>query len=216
MKEIIETHTINGFAVHICHDDWAENPREWSGYSSTLCMAHRKYTFGGEQLPWDCASIGDAFAEFLGDRGLTEKDVIWLPVYLYDHSGLALSTTPFSCTWDSGQLGFIYETRADIRKEFAAKRISAKLEAQIENRLCGEIEELGHWANGEVYRLVIPELDFDCGGFYGWDHEASGLLEYAREEIDAELKKRRKAHFERLKQLIRSKVALQYRPALPA
>lgn len=214
MKEIIETHTINGFAVHICHDEWAENLREWGGYSSTLCVAHRKYTFGGDTLPWDCVSIEEAFAEFLAGRGLSEKEVIWLSVYLYDHSGLALSTAPFSCAWDSGQLGFIYETRAAIREEFAVKRISAKLEERVCARLRAEIEELSSWANGEVYRLVIPELDIDYGGFFGFDHETSGLLPHAREEIAWEIKRRRAKHFARLKQLIRSKVGLQYRPSL--
>jgi len=31
-----------------------------------------------------------------------------LPLYLYDHSGITISTGPFSCPFDSGQVGFIY------------------------------------------------------------------------------------------------------------
>lgn len=31
-----------------------------------------------------------------------------LPLYLYDHSGITMSTSQFSCPWDSGQVGFIY------------------------------------------------------------------------------------------------------------
>ena len=31
-----------------------------------------------------------------------------LPLYLYDHSGITMRTNPFSCPWDSGQVGFIY------------------------------------------------------------------------------------------------------------
>lgn len=33
---------------------------------------------------------------------------IILPLYLYDHGGITMSTGPFSCPWDSGQLGWIY------------------------------------------------------------------------------------------------------------
>jgi len=33
---------------------------------------------------------------------------IILPLYLYDHSGITMSTGPFSCPWDSGQVGWIY------------------------------------------------------------------------------------------------------------
>ena len=31
-----------------------------------------------------------------------------LPLYLYDHSGLSMNTSGFSCPWDSGQVGWIY------------------------------------------------------------------------------------------------------------
>lgn len=211
----METITIDGYTVEIKHDDWAENPREW--VSSTLCTAHRHYTFDGEQLPEDCQDdIDEAFDVFLAERGLSRSQIIWLPVYLYDHSGLALSAAPFSCSWDSGQLGFIYETRANIRKEFGVKRITADLEKRICDRLRLELEELEHWANGSVYRVSIPACDVDTGGFFGFDHESSGLLEYARDEIEADIKLKRRAHFKRLKRLIRGKVSLQYRPPLAA
>ena len=34
-----------------------------------------------------------------------------LPLYLYDHSGITMSTGPFSCPWDSGQVGWIYASK---------------------------------------------------------------------------------------------------------
>lgn len=206
------TLNIDGYTVEIKHDDWAENPREWA--SSTLCTAHRRYTFGGESLPEGCQNIEEAFDVFLAERNLTRNQIIWLPVYLYDHSGLALSTRPFSNRWDSGQLGFIYETKADIRNEFGVKRISADLDERICDRLRYELQELEHWSNGSVYRLSIPALDVDAGGFFGFDHQASGLLEYARDVIEYDIRCKRKEHFKRLKRLIRGKVGLQYRPAL--
>ena len=30
---------------------------------------------------------------------------LMLPLYLYDHSGITMNTTGFSCPWDSGQVG---------------------------------------------------------------------------------------------------------------
>lgn len=32
---------------------------------------------------------------------------LMLPLYLYDHSGITMNTTGFSCPWDSGQVGWI-------------------------------------------------------------------------------------------------------------
>lgn len=208
----METITIDDYTVEISHDDWAENPRDWT--DSTLCTAHRRYTFGGESLPEDCRDIDEAFDVFLAERGLNRNQILWLPVYLYKHSRLALSTVPFSSSWESGQLGFIFETRANIRAEFGVKRISAALETRICDRLRRELEDLEHWSNGLVYRFYIPELELTLGGFLGWNHEASGLLPYVRKEIAIDIRSKRSAHFERLKRLIRGKVGLQYRPAL--
>lgn len=36
---------------------------------------------------------------------------IILPLYLYDHSGITMSTSVFSCPWDSGQVGWIYASK---------------------------------------------------------------------------------------------------------
>lgn len=74
MNDIIETLIIDGYAVEIYHDPDVEHPRAWC--SSTLCTAHRRYDFGGESLSGDAASIEEAFAEHLADRGLTKRDVI--------------------------------------------------------------------------------------------------------------------------------------------
>ena len=212
MNDIIETLTIDGYAVDIYHDPDVEHPR--ARCSSTLCTTHRRYDFGGERLSGEAASIDEDFSRHLADKGLTERDIICLPVFLYSHSGIVLSSRSFNDRWDSGQLGFLYETRADIRREFKVKRISPKLEGIIRDRLRGEIEELSAWANGDTYRFVIPALDAGCGGFYGDDHRASGLIEHAREDIRYAVRQQRHEHFTRLKRLIRSRVPLQYRPAL--
>ena len=212
MNTILETLNIKGFDVNILADRDAENPLAWG--SATLVTAHRRYTFGGDRLPFDANSIEEAFDWHLDSKGLTRRDVIWLPVYLYDHSGLALSDTPFGDRWDSGQLGYIYESRSAIRAEYRVQRISAKREQSVLERLRHTLQLLEHWANGDVYAWEIPALDEYGGGFYGWDHDTSGLLEYATDAIDAHLRQERQKRYARLKQLLRDHVPLHLRPAL--
>ena len=126
-------------------------------------------------LPNDPATIEEAFTEHLADRGLTERDVIWLPVYSFEHSGLAFGCTPFSDRWDSGQVGYIYMSRADIRREYGVKRITRPTKVAVYHRLEAEIATQSDWLNGETYYFAIPALDdLSIGGFYGSDHEASG------------------------------------------
>ncbi len=207
----METIKIKDYPVKIYLEDWTENPREWAD-SSTLCTAHRNYGFGGVALSHTCTSLHDAFRHHLQDEGLTERDIICCDVYLYEHSGIALSTAPFSCSWDSGQLGYIYEKRSDIRAEFDVKRISPQLEQIIFDRLDSEIETLGYWANGEVYYYEVEgEI---CGGFFGSDHEASGLIESATDTINWLRREKVRKHTANLKRLIKSGVNLQYRPPL--
>lgn len=46
MNDMLETLTIDGYAVEIFHDpDIVKSPHTWC--SSTLCIAHRRYNFGG-------------------------------------------------------------------------------------------------------------------------------------------------------------------------
>ena len=213
MNDMLETLTIDGYAVEIFHDpDIVKSPHTWC--SSTLCIAHRRYNFGGEHLSGDAGSFAEAFAWHLAEQGLHERDIICLLIYMYEHGGIVLKCCPFNDRWDSGQVGFLYERRTDIRREFGVKRISPKLECRIYDRLRGEIETLSAWANGDIYGFRIPALDIVCGGYYGWDHRASGLLEAATEDIRYAVRQQRHDHFSRLKHLIRSKVPLQYRPAL--
>ena len=52
---------------------------------------------------------------------ISEK-YLMLPLYLYDHSGLAMSTESFSgraphAEWDSGQVGWIYVSKEDALKD---------------------------------------------------------------------------------------------------
>ena len=56
---------------------------------------------------------------------------IVLPIYMYDHSGITISVNPFSCPWDSGQIGFIYISKEKARKEYSKKRLTAKFKKQI-------------------------------------------------------------------------------------
>ena len=36
------------------------------------------------------------------------------PIFMYDHSGIVLNTSAFSCPWDSGWLGWTYITPENL------------------------------------------------------------------------------------------------------
>lgn len=111
------------------------------------------------------------------------KTHLILPVYLYDHSGVMYKTAPFSCPWDSGQVGFIYVSHADIQKEYGA--VNDETLGKAAQVLTAEVKEYSMWANGECYGYVCKdegggELN-SCWGFIGYEYveeEAKRVLDY--------------------------------------
>ena len=164
-----------------------ESPREWDNLG-TFIMQHGRYSFGDREFENDSSYISfeEDFKYHLNAVcNCTLKDVIYLPVYMYDHSGITISTTPFSCSWDSGQIGYTYVTKEQIRKEYSVKRISLKLKEQISSILQSEIETLDQYLIGDVYGFTIEydngEIN-SCWGFYGSNPETNGMFEYWTDE----------------------------------
>jgi hypothetical protein len=126
-------------------------------------------------------------------RELFEKDNIILPLYLYDHSGISMSTGSFSCPWDSGQVGFIYCSVADARKEWPSAS-DAEVRKEAEKYLKFEVETYDNFLTGQVVGFVAldpaGEVIESCHGFYPDDREGYGKrwdypISQAREVIDA-------------------------------
>lgn len=82
------------------------------------------------------------------------------------------------------------------------------------------IKLYGYWAWGDCYGWEIISPDGDeldsVWGYYGDDHEESGLADAAREHVDCIIGAARKAKADKLKELIRNRVPLALRPALLA
>ena len=114
------------------------------------------------------------------------------------------------------QVGFIYMPRDKFQENFDQAWIDkyhpGKSKQEIaRDILKSEIETYSHWSSGEVYGFTIDELDDSCWGFFGDDHEKSGLLDHARETIDWEVKNKTAYHLQRLKNMIRNKVPFDKR-----
>jgi hypothetical protein len=163
--------------LRIKADTCPMNPREDRDHSSVILYSSHSYLLGDKRV----------------EQGteVSRRDNIVLPVYAFIHSGVALNTTGFSCPWDSGQSGYIYENKAAIREEFGVKRISAKLRKRVEDRMRAEVEEFGKYLNGEVYGFVIEDENGEevdsCWGFFGDNWEDNGLKAHIPEELHAQL-----------------------------
>lgn len=186
--DAINSFEVNGLTVAIYHDEDCESPRE-NDNLGTIATWHRRYNLGDVQPTIDPREY---------QAGLPKGSIV-LPVYMYEHGGIALSTGrtgQFGDPWDSGQLGIIHIAPDKVRSEFQCKRITAKVRDQVIDGLMAEVEEYSRYVSGECYGYVISSPDDDCidscWGFIGYEYvqqEARSAAEYeakSREEARTE------------------------------
>lgn len=197
-SEPVETIEKDDFIIEIYPDDVADNPRDWDNLGTMACFHNRynlgdKHEFCNEINPF--ANEDADYSIYYDDdpRGLVKfiqrGDVISLPLYLYDHSMQSMKTTPFfgwqHAEWDSGQVGYIYVTREQLLKEYGWKRLTKARIEKAKHHLEGEVKSYDYYLRGDVYGYnavckKCGEVIDSCWGFYGHDHENSGLLEQAK------------------------------------
>ena len=181
---LIETIEYRGHKIQVHSDDDTESPRTaWDNFGHMVCF-HKRYDLGDKTNLRSSQFEGwDEMEAYLREK---KGAVVIAPLYLYDHSGITMSVKPFSCRWDSGQVGFIYTTRDEILKEHSRKHLSKKLTDQVEQYLIGEVETYDKYLTGEVRGYVVegPNCDDSCWGFYDEKH----MIEEAKQAIDWSIK----------------------------
>ncbi len=177
-----EIHSKGDIKAYIIQDEDAMNPFEDWDTLGTLVIWHRNYSFGGEDGEKEYGDPKD-FETMAKKEKLT-----YLPLYLFDHSGLTISTKPFSCPWDSGQVGYIYVMQKNWDAEYKdVKGTKEELVEKAHKTLRCEVDALDQYLTGDVWGVVVERetkcdkcgdesedhLD-SCWGFFGY--------EYAKEE----------------------------------
>lgn len=174
MKKIININS--NTVLEIVHDTDCENPREGTDTYTKFIFFGKHSHIGDEHI-----FNSDNYQGWDDMKARAFKDALVVtPVFMYVHSGSSISTTPFNCRWDSGQLGFAVVYAKDIRKEFGVKRVSKKLKEQIESYIESEVQTLNQWLNGDIFgfRVLQDEEEIDsCWGFYG-DEASNGIFDH--------------------------------------
>lgn len=154
MMEAIKTVEKDGYTLKIYLNEDPRNPRDWDTLG-TLLFINKPRRLG------DYSDKGANIEE-------AKKALISLPIYIYIHSGIAISTTPFYCPWDSGFLGYYYVTRDTIIKEYG--EVTPENIQAAEKRARAELETFGSYLSGENYGFTIEKdgkVVDSCWGFYG-------------------------------------------------
>lgn len=133
------------------------------------------------------------------------RHIVSLPLYLYDHGDITMSTGSFNDPWDSGQVGFIYVTKEEIKKEYGVKRVTKGVRDKVLALLESEVKTYAIYLEGRVYGYqtfyqLEPASEADeaeegevidsCWGFYGDPEgymipEAKSIIDHRLEESHA-------------------------------
>ena len=229
------------YRVRAESDDLPDSPREWCNVATMVCH-HRDYILGDEGGESDAIDAIRASRDYRDKweesdsyeftfKGETRdcfdfgnpsdvwqaiqlcSDIISQPLYLYDHSGISISTSSFSCPWDSGQVGFAFVTYAKIREEQSCKIVTAKGRNWAAQRIDSETRVYGQYLTGQVFGFIVQvatewesesychatgereaiaseweDLD-SCWGYYG-NFDESGLASEALSAIVHDMRNR--------------------------
>lgn len=110
-------------------------------------------------------------------------------LFLYDHSGITIRMGRFSCSWDSGPVGYVVVDRVRAAEEWGTKTDDEYIEL-----MKGEVEVYDQYLTGDVWGYVIEdehgeEVD-SCWGFYGYENckeQARSQAEYFQRDKEERL-----------------------------
>jgi len=176
----------NGNYIEVIQDNNPINPREEFDCNLTKMVCfHSKYSLG-DKHEYKSGDYG-SWAEI---KKAIEKDndiAIIKGLWLFDHSGITIATEPFSCKWDSGQVGYVFITKQAAREMLSVKNITAKIREELINHLDGEVEIYNQYLTGDVYGFKEYDKDGEeidsCYGFFGSNPKENGMCVHLSSEI---------------------------------
>lgn len=130
----------------------------------------------------------------LEERAEKVRELYYIqPLYLYDHSGISISSGGFSCHWDSGQVGVQYVSKAKAHKEWGTHKAELVSEGYTDEQgvyhhaqykrgrpltdedyyknMGTEVEEYDDYLTGNCWGFIVEDESGEerdsCWGFLG-------------------------------------------------
>jgi hypothetical protein len=166
-----------GFTCKVYYDPEPTSPNDWD-MLGTIYSNSRRYDPCGH-------SIDEILVEDEEGNNHIDPDYIYVNIYAYIHSGIALSCSrsgQFADSWDSCLFGVMAVEKSKAAEEFGDPSIPENYE-KIMKCLEGCVECWDNYYQGMVFGYVVEdeegfELD-SCWGFYGYPDGAKEAMEEA-------------------------------------
>lgn len=185
MDSLVESYEHAGLRVEIHYDtDTGDCPLEWGDDDVQFVTFERNSTLS-------------EYHEFSSPENMTFPTAgTVFNLYKYEHSGVAYAIKPFSCPWDSGQVGAIFVSDEHTNPKEVATSVCDMVAA---------------WCNGESYGYQIYKDDEELDSCWGFLGDIAYCTREANAAAKCEAKHLEKERITRLKTLIKHRVPLEYR-----
>ena len=197
---------INDLWRHLLGDDYERIDQEACDELNAWHQQHPQYRFGSPESQ----RIRHAVSRKLQQQIQTflEERFVILPLYLYDHSGITMSTSSGrfhicdSHGWDWGMVGFIYVSKEDVLKTWSVKdwddpvyykhcNTTKTARQRARDALVAEVDEYDHYLTGACYGVCVEVFgqdgqkfnDHACWGFLGRKYATQSLQEEVENTI---------------------------------
>jgi hypothetical protein len=130
--------------------DISDTTNTGSHLTGTFWAWHKRYSLGTSSAHKPRHQDYGSWNELKTAVAKAMNPVVILPVYMLDHGGRSFSTSPFTCPWDSGQVGFIFATREDV-KQLGIKRVTARMRTALELALTAQVARMNELEADDTY-----------------------------------------------------------------
>lgn len=166
-----EEKQIGDYLVRTYYDNYPDNPRSWDNLGTMVCF-HKRFDLG-DTTDYRSVHYG-AWGDLRNDIEEKEGEVTILPLFLYEHGGITIRTSPFGCQFDSGQVGFIYVSKDKIEKEGIDE---SKVIEYLEN----EVETYDKFLRGECFGYKVFKIK-TCSLGHKHEEEVESCFGYYDED----------------------------------
>ena len=182
------------YELKVERDEDPMNPRtDWDNITTMICF-HRNYNLG-DKTDYKSSDF-DSWEDLKNQIDRDYKVLSYKPLYLYDHSGITISTSPFNCNWDSGQIGWVFIDEKQWKLMMGND--TDINEERLSEIIDSDVKTYDQYITGEVYRYTIYEIETcslghehknyveGCGGYFGEEEcesEGKSVIQHLEKEV---------------------------------
>lgn len=161
-----------------CYPSEISNPMNWDTVFNYYTWQKRYYSMQENSYreidDWFDVQVGEDayyrleekatslkhFLELL-TNALDKVGIVAFPILSYEHTGLTYYLGDSIDRWDGSFVGFAWQTKEELYKEYGCKRISRKIREKIKGCVETKLETYTLYCNDEVYSFELYDRNGD-------------------------------------------------------